>query len=106
MAAQGPPQYRVVYSGRHREQVRRLGERAFAAGLALECADALQSMNDALGDDPATWGDPQNRLPHVGWTIYHRIHWYLNIYYAIDEGNQTVYLKDILALSSSPLAGE
>ena len=105
MAVQGPLGYRVVYSGRHREQVQRLGERALAAGLALDCGESLQSMNDALSRDPTSWGDPQNRLAHVEWTIYHRIHWYFNIYYAVDEANRTVYLKDILALPSSPLAG-
>jgi hypothetical protein len=95
--------FQVVYSRAILQRLRELGHRASGVGLGGEYADSVRAMHARLTADPLGWGDPQYRLPVLGVLMCHRMHWFLQISYGIDEVNRLVFLKEIKARPGSQL---
>ncbi len=95
--------YKVVYSGKQRRAIRAYGERAGRRGILGVYLEAIRTMHDHLTTDPLSWGDPHNRLPHLGLVLYQRIHGLLLVRYAVDETRRTVYLREIRPMRSRGL---
>lgn len=87
--------YQVVYSEQQQSLVRTLGQRAGRRGLLNAYLDAIKLMRHHLAVDPLSWGDPHNRLRHLGLILYQRIQGPLRLYYAVDEQRRIVYLRTI-----------
>jgi hypothetical protein len=106
MAEQTGGPYSVVYSGLQRQAVRAYGERAAQRGILAAYLDAIRSMHDHLTTDPLDWGDPQNRLRHMGLLLCQRIHRMLLVHYAVDEQRRIVYLRSIRPMPNRGLGDE
>ncbi len=88
--------YRLIFSTFSRERIKDLARKAVAAGLASKLAKALLFIQQKLTREPLTWGDPQYRLPSLGWLIFQGYYGgFLRIQYGVDEPNRIVYVKEI-----------
>jgi hypothetical protein len=95
MAKRSGPLYKVVYAENQRRAVRLYGTRAARRGILGAYLDAIRAMHEHLTVDPVAWGDPQNRLRHLGLLLCHRIEGPLRIHYAVDKTRRIVYLRTI-----------
>lgn len=90
--------FQVIWSERNREVVRSLGRNAIALGIGQQFIDDIRHVEQQLQSDPLGWGDPHFRLHTTGETVCHRIHGLVYVYYAVDENERLVFVKDILAV--------
>ncbi len=90
MAKPSGKRYRVVYSEIQRQAIRADGIRATQLGLGPAYLAAVKSIHRRLLTDPVRWGDPQNRLRHLGLIVYHGMQTPLHAYYAVDQKRRIV----------------
>ncbi|HTU91441.1 MAG TPA: hypothetical protein VMF69_15270 [Gemmataceae bacterium] len=103
MTTNGDALYQFVTNAENRKLMRTWALRAAAKGISATYAAALKMIYRQLTTAPSTWGDPCNRLAHLGLTVYHRVYAPLYVSYAVDEERRIVYLKTLSALPRSGL---
>ena len=65
---------------------------------------ALKTMVAKLTSDPVNWGEQKYRLHHMNLLVCHGFARPLHVSYAVDEQRRIVYIKEIDALTGTPLA--
>lgn len=103
MTTNGDALYQFVTNAEHRKLMRTWAQRAAAKGTSAQYAAALKMIYRQLTTAPTTWGDPCNRLVHLGLMVYHRVYAPLYVSYAVDEERRIVYVKTLSALPRSGL---
>src|SRR5262245_44112445 len=103
MPAQPGPPYRVVWSERIREAVRRMSRKALQIGLGKQLLSALKHITQALALEPLAWGDPYFRMKASRLVLHHGTRWPVHVYYGVHEERPLVLVKDILPLPGSGL---
>jgi hypothetical protein len=90
--------FRVVYFGNTIQATRALADKASAIGIRQQFIDTLKAIQARLKQEPLTWGDPLFRFHHLGLEMRHGIQSLVHVYYAVDEANRVVYVRDLLPL--------
>jgi hypothetical protein len=95
-APDGP--YTVVYSEQQRRAIRALAATASRRGLLASYLAAAKAMHHLMETDPLGWGDPHNRLQHLGLTLCHGVRAPLHAYHAVDVRRRIVYVREVQPL--------
>jgi hypothetical protein len=103
MTTNGDALYEFATNAEHRKLMRTWAQRASRKGISAKYAAALKMIYRQLTTVPSTWGDPCNRLVHLGLTVYHRVYAPLYVSYAVDEARRIVYVKTLSVLPRSGL---
>jgi hypothetical protein len=90
--------FRVLYFDHTIQATRALAEEASRLGIRRPFLESLKVIQTKLKQEPLTWGDPLFRYQHLGLVMRHGIHSLIHVYYAVDEGNHLVYVRDLLPL--------
>ena len=90
--------YRVVYFESTINGTRTLALKASELGIREHFIDSLKILQSKLKEEPLSWGDPLFRFHHLGLEMRHGIQSLVHVYYAVDEPNRVVYVRDLLPL--------
>jgi hypothetical protein len=91
-AEEGAAPYRIVYSGRCRDETRQLLMRAKAKGLFTEVAKAVRDIDTRLRWIPLDFGEPLQDFPNVGIKEHIGALGPLVVKYGVDEARRLVYV--------------
>jgi hypothetical protein len=89
---EGTPPFRVIYSGRCREEVKRLLARAAAKGRFAEVAQILQNIHSHLRWIPLDFGESLRDYGSLGITEHLGSIGPLAVKYGVDESRRIVYV--------------
>jgi hypothetical protein len=90
------PRFRVIYSESVRQAFRTLHSRAVQHGLGEAVLAAAKAMNEQLGTDPRTFGDPNYSLQAMRLDVYVRVLPPLVVHYAVHKTKDLVIVRRIL----------
>ena len=87
--------FRVIYSEKHRSDLRLLIRWAGRLGQTEILIETLALINEGLEFDPAAFGDPIHRLPHMNATEYRVLRGPIRVTYAVHDYELVVFVKSI-----------
>lgn len=90
--------FRVLYFDHTIKATKALADRATALGIRQLFLASLKAVQTKLKHEPLTWGDPLFRYHHMGLVMRHGIQSLVHVYYAVDEVNRLVYVRDLLPM--------
>lgn len=96
--------FKVELLGRALLQLRALTARAAQRGMRDQFLASFRRIVQQLETDPISWGDHTWSYKAAELEEYHRLYEMLSVRYGVDEANSVVYLKDLKAVLSHPLA--
>jgi hypothetical protein len=85
--------FRVSYSGRARDSLREIAQRAKRAGRVDEARRALQLLDDWLRADPESLGEPIHDCPAAEQTEYVGVVSVLLVRYSINFPSRQVFVS-------------
>jgi hypothetical protein len=97
-----PVPYKVVYSERVRDELKKLMAKAAAAGLGQQALDALKQIDHRLRVYPQ-FGEPLRDMQTVGETLWAGTVTPLVVEYVIDNERRSVFV--VAPLKALPKAG-
>ncbi|HEX3152831.1 MAG TPA: hypothetical protein VHR66_32465 [Gemmataceae bacterium] len=100
------PPFELDASGRTREQIRRILDRAAERGIQPAIAHLISAILQHLIADPRDWGDPLWRYHRLQMTRYRGTLGSFRCEYTVHDRIPTVVLIELLPLPGNPLHGE
>jgi hypothetical protein len=92
------PAFRVVYSQSARTGLRDLHARAARKGLGQQLLAAIRAIDQRLGSDPHSFGEPKYRYRALKLQLRVAIEPPLVVHYTVHEEQPLVFVKALLAL--------
>ena len=100
------PPFEVDASGKVRERIRRMLDRAAQLGVQSQVAQSLQAVLRRLTTDPRDWGDPLWHFHSLQMTQYGGTTDGLRCEYSVHDRIPTVVITNLFPLPGHPLHGE
>ena len=100
------PPFEVDASGKVRDRIRRMLERAAVLGARAEVSRALTEVLRRLTTDPRDWGDPLWHFRSLQMTQYGGTTHGFRCEYSVHDRIPTVVMTNLFPLPGNPLHGE
>ena len=100
------PPFEVDASGKVRERIRHMLQRAAERGIQPAVSQALTAILARLTTDPRDWGDPLWRFHTLQMTQYGGTLHGFRCEYSVHERIPTVVITDLFPLPGNPLYDE
>ena len=100
------PPFEVDASGRIRERIRRMIERAAGLGIQPAITRSLSAVLEHLTNDPWDWGDPLWHYSTLQMTQFGGTTHGFRCEYSVHDRIPTVVITELFPLAGSPLYGE
>src|SRR5881409_3753898 len=90
----GPQPFKVIRSEKVRQELQQSCASAKQMGLANQCAEALERIEEKLQNNPTQWGDPLFDLSHLGLRVYRGWHSMFLVHYGVDLTRRVVIVRE------------